>query len=169
MSGKHYFKLWYCFLRPWFVMLLNWFVLECTYYLYVNNVVNILRLALNTADLNILWTAGRLLPDSDFCLTFSRWLSAPRTALCHREFTVVKRSTLRLGPQHGALLKLLLLNLGSNLVWPCSLKLAYKQTDTKACAHIQRHHTSLILFPFCNVSLNSLLYLWDRPRIYCNT
>lgn len=35
-------------------MLLNWFVLECTYYLYVNNVVNILRLALNTADLNIL-------------------------------------------------------------------------------------------------------------------
>lgn len=49
---------------------------------------------------------------------------------------------------HGALLKLLLPHLGSVLVWPGCLTLAYKQTGA---------HTK-------HLNHFSLLYLWGRPR-----
>lgn len=54
---------------------------------------------------------------------------------------------------HGALLKVLLPQLGSVLVWPGCLTLAYKQTGA---------HTK-------HLNHFSLLYLWDRPRECSNT
>ncbi len=85
-----------------------------------------LRWALNAADLNILWSAGRLLADRVFCLTFSRWLSASQTAPCYREFIVV--SKLRRSNTWGLIKPVVVPRVIFNMAMQ-SHTLAYKKTD----------------------------------------
>lgn len=147
------FQLCYWFLRSWSVMLWHWLVLRVysTYVfihsLYVNNVVNIFKAkALNAADLSILWTATWQ------CFLFDIQqvtVSTADSSVLHR----VHGGEVSLDDAtHGALLKLLLLYLGSILVG----SYLHAKTPTKTSADI----SSISPPPSLFVSMSLLFYLW---------
>lgn len=87
------FQLRFSLLRTWFchAVLCQGIPIILSSPLYVNCVVKIMQAGTERCWLEYFFELrGRLLPDGVFCLTFSRWLSAARTALCYREFTAVK-------------------------------------------------------------------------------